>query len=117
MALDQTALAASAARTTVRKALVDDIAKNHPIPGAHVKGRLIDLHTHFLCDDVARIGLVRTSNPDGPCVVRRSTEHVVTAPGSRDLEKDLEAMPFEELADRRAAAWKLPRRAMSASGS
>ncbi|WP_438044784.1 hypothetical protein [Sorangium sp. So ce128] len=109
MALDQTALAAPAARTTVRKALADDIAKNRPILGAHVNGRLADLHTHF--DDSARIGLVRTSAPDGP------SANAVTALRSRDLDEALGAMPLAELADRRTAARKLPRLAVSASGS
>ncbi|WP_437519802.1 hypothetical protein WME79_25140 [Sorangium sp. So ce726] len=111
MAIDQTALAASAARTTVRKALADDIAKNRPILGAHVNGRLIDLHTPFYCDDSARLGPVRTSAPDG------LSANVVAAPRSRDLDKALGAMPLEELADRRAAESKLPRLAVSASGS
>ncbi|CAN94648.1 MULTISPECIES: hypothetical protein [Sorangium] len=113
MALDQTALAAPAARTTVRKALADDIAKNRPILGAHVNGRLVDLHLHtpFHFDDSARIGLVRTSAPDGP------SANAVAAPRSRDLDEALGAMPLAELADRRAAARKLHRLAVSTSGS
>ncbi|WP_437747894.1 hypothetical protein WMF39_24565 [Sorangium sp. So ce1504] len=111
MALDQTALAAPAARTTVREALADDIAKNRPILGAHVNGRLADLHTPFHFDDSARIGLVRTSAPDG------SSANAVAALRSRDLDEALGAMPLTELADRRTAARKLPRLAVSASGS
>ncbi|WP_437910878.1 hypothetical protein WME95_24815 [Sorangium sp. So ce327] len=111
MALDQTALAAPAARTTVRKALADDIAKNRPILGAHVNGRLIELHTPFHFDDSAPIGLVRTSAPDRP------SANAVAAPRSRDLDEALGAIPLAELADRRAAARKLPRLAVSASGS
>lgn len=113
MALDQTALAAPAARTTVRKALADDIAKNRTILGTHVNGRLVDLHLHtpFFYDDPAGIGRIRASAPDGP------SANVVAAPRSRDLDRALGAMPLEELADRRAAESKLPRLAVSASGS
>ncbi|WP_437719333.1 hypothetical protein WMF45_24840 [Sorangium sp. So ce448] len=111
MALDQTALAAPAARTTVRKALADDIAKNRPFLGAHVNGRLIDLHTPFHFDDSARIGPVRTSAPDGP------SANAAAALRRRDLDEALRAMPLAELADRRVAARKLPRLAVSASGS
>ncbi|WP_437766844.1 hypothetical protein WMF27_22425 [Sorangium sp. So ce281] len=111
MALDQTALAAPAARTSVRKALADDIAKNRPILGAHVNGRLVDLHPPFHCDDSARIGLVRASAPDGP------SANAAAALRSRDLDEALGALRLAALADRRAAARKLSWLAVSASGS
>jgi len=62
-------------------------------------------------DHGARIGLIRTSAPDGP------SANAVAVPRSRDLDEALGAMPLAERADRRAAARKLPRLAVSASGS
>ncbi|HTN89317.1 MAG TPA: threonine--tRNA ligase [Sorangium sp.] len=77
MALDQTAQAASAARTTVREALADDIAKDRTVIGARVNGRLLDLHTPFQRDGSTRIEPVRTSDPDGLRIIRHSTAHIM----------------------------------------
>ncbi|WP_437594762.1 hypothetical protein [Sorangium sp. So ce1000] len=143
MAFDQTALAASAARTLVRRALTDDIATNRTLIGAHVNGRLVNLptfHTPFLCETSARRGLVRMSDLDGLRILRRSTAHGAAGavhrlspgtkltigpavdeadgreadPRSRDLDKDLGA---PRLAARRAAASKPAGSPVSASGS
>jgi threonyl-tRNA synthetase len=77
MALDHTAQAASAARTTVGEALADAISKDKTIIGAKVDGRVVDLHTAFLRGDGTRLTPIRATDPDGLRIIRHSTAHIM----------------------------------------
>jgi threonyl-tRNA synthetase len=86
---------------------------------AHLRGRGLRARADLSSDKLgAKIRAARlTRVPYVVVVGDKEAEGRKVAPRSRDLNKDLGAMPLEEFADRLAAESKPPRLAPSASGS